>query len=234
MAERTRTALIVGASRGLGLGLSVELARRGWQVIATVRTAEVPAGLATAVAKSAGRISTAVVDVDSVASVEALVAALSRRKLDLLFLNAGVAGPKHQSVDEVTPDRAGCACSPPIRLRRYELRGACCPMSLMAEPSRSCRREWVRLQTTCLVAWTCIAPARRRSTHLHAVSSPPLRTTARSVVLTLHPGWVRTDMGGTAAPLSIAESVSGLADLIEAPRTAKHRFLDYQGAELPW
>jgi NAD(P)-dependent dehydrogenase (short-subunit alcohol dehydrogenase family) len=67
MTGHKRTALVVGASRGLGLGLATELARRGWQVIATVRSA-VPADLAAAVAKSSGRISTSVVDVDSIAS----------------------------------------------------------------------------------------------------------------------------------------------------------------------
>jgi NAD(P)-dependent dehydrogenase (short-subunit alcohol dehydrogenase family) len=53
-------------------------------------------------------------------------------------------------------------------------------------------------------------------------------------VLTMHPGWVRTDMGGDEAPLSIEESVRGLADVIERGGTEKHQFLDYAGNELPW
>ena len=53
-------------------------------------------------------------------------------------------------------------------------------------------------------------------------------------VFTMHPGWVRTAMGGPDAPLAIEESVAGLADVIEARRVLGHRFLDYQGAELPW
>ena len=52
-------------------------------------------------------------------------------------------------------------------------------------------------------------------------------------VLTMHPGWVRTDMGGQSAPLS-EESVAGLADVIEAGQPPGHRFIDYQGAELAW
>ena len=53
-------------------------------------------------------------------------------------------------------------------------------------------------------------------------------------VLSMHPGWVRTAMGGPDAPLAIEESVAGLADVIEASRPPGHHFIDYQGAELPW
>jgi NAD(P)-dependent dehydrogenase (short-subunit alcohol dehydrogenase family) len=233
MAERTRTALIIGASRGLGLGLAVELAHRGWQVIATARTAEVPAGLAAAVAKSAGRISTAVVDVDLSASVEALVAALSRRKLDLLFLNAGVAGPKHQSVDQVTSTELAALLTTnaiaPVRIARRLLPNVIDGGSIAFMSSRM----------------GSVADNLSGGMDLYRASKAALNSLTRSFVataahdrkvsvLTLHPGWVRTDMGGTAAPLSIAESVSGLADVIESTQAVKHRFLDYQGAELPW
>jgi hypothetical protein len=54
------------------------------------------------------------------------------------------------------------------------------------------------------------------------------------VVLNLHPGWVRTDMGGPSAPVGVEESVRGLADVLDVQRNAGHRYLDYQGRELPW
>jgi NAD(P)-dependent dehydrogenase (short-subunit alcohol dehydrogenase family) len=54
-------------------------------------------------------------------------------------------------------------------------------------------------------------------------------------VLTLHPGWVRTDMGGPGAPLSVQDSVRGLADVLERERgSGAHRFLDYAGHEVAW
>jgi NAD(P)-dependent dehydrogenase (short-subunit alcohol dehydrogenase family) len=233
MSEHKRTALIVGASRGLGLGLATELARRGWQVIATMRSAEVPAGLAAAVAKSAGRISTATVDVDSVASVDALVAGLARRKLDLLFVNAGIAGPKHQSVDAVTSEELVALFTTntiaPLRIARRLLPGVADGGTIAFMSSRM----------------GSVADNLSGGMDLYRASKAALNSLTRSfvataahdrkvAVLTLHPGWVRTDMGGAAAPLSIAESVSGLVDVIETPQTAKHRFLDYQGAELPW
>ncbi|MEO8307795.1 MAG: SDR family oxidoreductase [Pseudomonadota bacterium] len=233
MSEHKRTAMIVGASRGLGLGLARELAHRGWQVIATVRSASVPGELATAIAKSSGRLSTATVDVDSTASVDALVAALSGRKLDLLFINAGVAGPKHQSVDLVSAQELAAVFTTnaiaPVRIARRLLANVIDGGTVAFMSSRM----------------GSVADNLSGGMDLYRASKAALNSLTRSfvatvahdrkvAVLTLHPGWVRTDMGGGAAPLSIAESVGGLVDVLETPQSVKHRFLDYQGTELPW
>jgi NAD(P)-dependent dehydrogenase (short-subunit alcohol dehydrogenase family) len=57
----------------------------------------------------------------------------------------------------------------------------------------------------------------------------------RVTVLAIHPGWVRTDMGGDHAPVGIAESVKGVVDVLESRAgTLRHGFLDYNGRELAW
>jgi NAD(P)-dependent dehydrogenase (short-subunit alcohol dehydrogenase family) len=57
----------------------------------------------------------------------------------------------------------------------------------------------------------------------------------RITVLAIHPGWVRTDMGGPAAPVGIEESVRGVLDVVEARAgTLRHGFVDYRGVELAW
>jgi NAD(P)-dependent dehydrogenase (short-subunit alcohol dehydrogenase family) len=54
-------------------------------------------------------------------------------------------------------------------------------------------------------------------------------------MVSLHPGWVRTDMAGPSAPLSVEESAAGIVAVIEAQSGAhQHRFLDYTGKEIPW
>jgi NAD(P)-dependent dehydrogenase (short-subunit alcohol dehydrogenase family) len=54
-------------------------------------------------------------------------------------------------------------------------------------------------------------------------------------VLTVHPGWVRTDMGGANADIDVETSVRGIADVLDAQAGAGgHQFLDYRGETIPW
>jgi NAD(P)-dependent dehydrogenase (short-subunit alcohol dehydrogenase family) len=57
----------------------------------------------------------------------------------------------------------------------------------------------------------------------------------RVTVVTLHPGWVRTDMGGPSAAVSVEDSAKGMVDVMLAERGKhRHRFVDYQGREIAW
>jgi len=61
------------------------------------------------------------------------------------------------------------------------------------------------------------------------------RQTHHACCIVLHPGWVRTDMGGDNAPLDVAQSVSGMRHVLaQVTRAENGRFLQYDGAELPW
>lgn len=233
MPDRQKTALIVGASRGLGLGLASELAHRGWRVIATTRAAVPEEELANAVKASAGRMTTAVIDIDLPASVDALVRGLAGRRLDLLFLNAGVAGPKDQSVGAVTPGELGALFTTnaiaPVRL-------ACRLLPSVVDGGTVAFMS-SRMGSVADNLSGGMDLYRASKAALNSLTRSFVATAARDrkvTVLTMHPGWVRTSMGGSAAPLGIPESVRGLADVIESRQAVKHRFLDFQGAELPW
>jgi len=57
----------------------------------------------------------------------------------------------------------------------------------------------------------------------------------RVTVLAVAPGWVRTDMGGRGASLSVEESVRGIVDVLESRAgTGRHGFVDYRGREVEW
>lgn len=227
-----KTVLLIGASRGLGLGLAGELARRGWQVIATARDPARATELA-ALAERTGRIEIERLDVDDVGQLEALASRLASRSIDLLFLNAGVSGPRDQSVSDLSRENVAQvmwtnALSPVRiagRLLPLMVTGGCVAFmsSIMGSISGNSSGGF----------------------ELYRISKTSLNMLARGfaatagkdkslVVLNLHPGWVRTDMGGPSAPVGVEESVRGLADVIETRRGAGHRYLDYQGRELPW
>ena len=91
-APKPRTALIVGASRGLGLGLVREYLGRGWVVIATVRDDAGEAAVKTL--RADGRLTVHRTDVTSDADIQRLSGAV-KEPIDLLLLNAGIIGSAH-------------------------------------------------------------------------------------------------------------------------------------------
>lgn len=233
MSKPGRTALIVGASRGLGLGLAEELVRRGWRVIATARSRDPGGKLERAATSSGGKLSVESVDLNDTSVVDSFCRRLSGQHLDLLFLNAGVSGPKHQSVDAVTEAELGALlmtnATAPLRIARRLLPNVVDGGTIAFMSSRM--GSVADNQSGGMDLYRASKAALNSLTRGFAATAAPDRKVS---VLTLHPGWVRTDMGGASAPLSIEQSVTGVADVLEAPRTARHVFLDYQGLELPW
>jgi len=226
-----KTAIIIGASRGIGLALAGELASRGWQVTATARG--VAPDLAALAAASNGQLTLATVDIDDVASCAALDVALTGQDFDLVFVNAGTYGPAHQSVDEVTAADMGALM----------MTNAIAPVRLAKRLLPKVRAGGTIALMSSIVG--SVALADTGTAALYRASKAGLNIIARGfyveqvatrglTLLNLHPGWVKTDMGGPKAPVEIADSVCGLADVIAANTSGGHHYLDYQGNILPW
>ena len=214
--------LIVGASRGLGLGLVRELAGRGWTVTGTVRSAADRAGV-----EAAGGAS-AIADITDAAAV----AALPPTQLDLLFINAGVMGPAHQDAGHATAEEVGALF----------LTNALAPVAAARILLDRIAPGGVLAFMTSIMG--SVAGNERGDMELYRASKAALNSLTRSMVakldhpltvLSLHPGWVRTDMGGDSADLDVETSVRGLVDVILARRgTPGSAYIDYSGTELPW
>ena len=97
-----KTALIIGASRGLGLGLVKQLLQDGWDVTATVRDPSKADAL-----KAVGPVQIEKLDMDDQQAVIALSQRLKDRTFDLLFVNAGVKGPANQEPGHATLAEVG-------------------------------------------------------------------------------------------------------------------------------
>lgn len=226
MGTMKRQALIIGASRGLGLGLVDELSRRGWSVTATTRGAAKDTGVHAA--------HWLTLDINKPDSIKQFLPQVQGQKFDLIFVNAGISGPEHQSAMDATPEEIlelfQTNTVSPIRIAQHLLAQRNPVGSVLAfmssqlgslghnasghKPLYSASKAALNMMTRNLVA---------------EVADP------RLTVLSIHPGWVKTDMGGDAAPLTIATSVKGVVDQIEhASGKGGHGYIDYQGHSLPW
>ncbi len=232
MTPPTETILIVGASRGLGLGLAREYAKRGWRVIGTVRTAEPPTGLHTLAAERPDSVRVELADINFPDQVAALRARLAGERLDILFVNAGISnGPAETlpqtSTDAFTTLMVTNALSPLRVIEAFAdlvpADGVIAAMSSgLGSVANNTRGEW----------------------EIYRASKAALNTLLRSfavrrggsrTVLSITPGWVRTDMGGPNAVLDIETSVTGMVAAIAARRgRAGSAYVDYQGNDVPW
>jgi NAD(P)-dependent dehydrogenase (short-subunit alcohol dehydrogenase family) len=227
--ETAKTALIVGASRGLGLGLAKELLDRGWNVTATVRSAPKHSELM----EYHGKVTLDTLDINNLAAVEAFVNRVHGLLFDVVFINAGIGGPDGKTAETVTPDE----------MTHLFMTNAISPVRLAYK-----LLPVVKPETGILAFMTSILGSIERNDHgmapLYSASKAALNQLTRGFVagmkqhitiLSLHPGWVKTDMGGPHADIDVGTSVRGLADVLEAKAgSLAHEFLDYRGETIPW
>ena len=95
---QAKTALVIGASRGLGLGLVNRLREDGWAVTATVRNPQQPGELADTPGVRIEQL-----EMNDTAQLDGLKQRLAGQVFDLVFINAGVMGPLPQDLEAVTP-----------------------------------------------------------------------------------------------------------------------------------
>lgn len=228
MTQSQKRALIVGASRGLGLGLVETFLARGWHVTATQRSPS--PGLARHAAESL-RVETA--DIDDAASVAALHERLASERFDLIFVVAGVATQAHDPLHAVPravaaqvylTNAVSPVCFAEAFLDRLAPGGSIALMSsILGSVSLNESGGW----ETYRASKAALNSLARSFEIRHRAENLP--------VLILHPGWVRTDMGGAEADIDVATSVTGLADVIEAQLGRPGaQYLDYKGGTLPW
>jgi NAD(P)-dependent dehydrogenase (short-subunit alcohol dehydrogenase family) len=227
-----QTVLIIGASRGLGYALAAEYLARGWRVTATVRGAG-PTGLPDLAASSAGRLVVETVDITVPEQVAALHERLAEATFDLLFVNAGVTNGPGETVADVSTDT----------FVRLMVTNALSPVRVVET-----LRDLVAPNGTIAVMSSgqgSIANNTKGGFEVYRASKSALNQLMRSfaarhagdphTLLLIAPGWVQTDLGGPAAPLTIDQSIPGVVDTIEAQAgRGGLQYLDYRGQTVSW
>jgi NAD(P)-dependent dehydrogenase (short-subunit alcohol dehydrogenase family) len=224
--------LLIGASRGLGFAMVEEYLKRGWRVIATGRKGATEK-LHQLSESTQGALEVEAVDITIPDQVAALHGRLKARRLDVLFVNAGVKNDDRETIADVSTEEfvrvmVTNSLSPMRIIEAFQ--GLVQPagtIGVMSSGQGSLTNntngnyEVYRGSKAALNMFMRSFAARHRDD-------------ARTLLL-MAPGWVRTDMGGPDARLSIEESIPNLLSTIEAyeGRSGLH-YLDYLGRVVPW
>jgi len=227
--------LITGASRGIGLEFVRQYAQAGWRVYATCRNPERAQELTRLAAASHDSVSVHSLDVTDSRHIDAVREMLQGLPLDVLINNAGVLGPKLQGFGHIDVDAW-----------MYTMRvNAIAPLKLIDALVESLASGERRLVANLSSRMGSITDNGSGGYYIYRSSKAALNAVVRNaaldlaprgiMVVALHPGWVRTDMGGLAGELDPVHSVERMRTLLDRVRSADSGgFFDLDGTSIPW
>ncbi|MEH6637300.1 MAG: SDR family oxidoreductase [Halioglobus sp.] len=227
-ADNAGTVLVTGANRGLGLEFAKQLQEKGYKVIGTARNPEA----ATELKATGARVEQ--LDVASQSSVEALAKVLQGVPIDILINNAGMANRIDSSLATLDFDAMERTfqvnAMGPLRVTQALL------PNLQAAQGKTIinitsRLGSIELSTGGLYSYRTSKTALNQINKIVSVELAPQGYTS----IVMHPGWVKTDMGGADATLTIPESITGMLTVIDSLTIDKTgKFFNYNGEEIPW
>jgi NAD(P)-dependent dehydrogenase (short-subunit alcohol dehydrogenase family) len=227
-----KTVLVIGASRGLGFAMVEEYLKRGWRVIATGR-GHTTGRLRQLSQSTRGALEVEAVDITIPDQVVSLHDRLRSRRLDVLFVNAGVKNDDRETIADVSTEE----------FVRVMVTNSLSPMRVI-----EAFQDLVQPNGTIAIMSSgqgSVTNNVNGNYEVYRSSKAALNMLMRSfaarhandprTLLLMAPGWVRTDMGGPQARLGIEESIPNLLDTIEAHegRSGLH-YLDCLGRVVPW
>lgn len=221
------TALIVGASRGLGHAMAGELLARGWDVVGTVRDAATRTPLHDLADRSGGRLRVEHLDINEPAQLAPLHDRLAPRRLDVLFVNAGTAS-QEKTTEEFVRVMVTNVLSP---MRVIEaLEDLVPPTGLIGAMSSG--QGSITNNTT---GSREVYRASKAALNMLMRSYAARPASAGRALLLMAPGWIRTGLGGPEAPFTIEETIPQVVDVLLAKRDRPGlEYLDRFGKTVPW
>lgn len=219
-----KSALIVGASRGLGLGIARELIHRDWNFVATAR------GQNTKLQELSCQVE--MLDIDDSSQIAALKTRLGARSFDILFVNAGIASPQMEPIGDVSTDEF-------VRVMTTNALSVMRVVETLADNVSETGTIGVMSS-----GQGSVADNEGGGYELYRASKAALNMLMRSFaarrggqrsLLLLAPGWVQTDMGGPGAKFSLDEVIEPIVDTITGQSGKSGlRYLDRFGEPIRW
>jgi NAD(P)-dependent dehydrogenase (short-subunit alcohol dehydrogenase family) len=226
--------VVTGANRGIGLGLAKAYADRGDEVWAGARRPGEAKELQALAKSSAGRVHVLAVDVQKDDQVKAFAGAVADAPIDVLINNAGIASPWNVGLTDFDADEA-------MRCFDTNALGAIRMTRALIPNLRAARGKIVNM--TSLMG--SIDDNGSGRAYAYRMSKAALNMATRNIAnevrgfggiaVALHPGWVKTEMGGEGATEEIGDAVKRIVATIEGLTPEKSgRFWHAKGNELPW
>jgi len=228
------TILITGSNRGIGLEMSRQFAADGWRVLACSR--DLPRATALrALREQYPNLRLFQLDVTDYEHMAALARALEGEPIDILLNNAGYYGPKGVGFGHVDRDE----------WRRVLEANTIAPYMMAETFADNVAASDRRVIAVVSSKVGSIADNSSGGGYIYRSSKTAVNQVVKSLsidlrergisVIALHPGWVKTEMGGPNALISAEESAAGLKEvLLDTNLDNSGRFINYDGSEIPW
>jgi NAD(P)-dependent dehydrogenase (short-subunit alcohol dehydrogenase family) len=227
-----KTVLLIGASRGLGCAMAEEFLKRNWNVLGTVRGSARTA-LHELSQRAPGHIEIEHLDITEPDQVAALRSRLAGRTFDMLFVNAGVTNNPSETIGNVTTEE----------FIRVMVTNALSPMrvvealydSVVADGIVGVMSSGQGSVSNNTHGMREVYRGSKAALNMFMRSFAARHQADRRAKVLMAPGWVRTDMGGSDARLTIEESIPGVVNTLLAVQGHPGlQYLDYLGQTVPW
>lgn len=227
--------LITGASRGIGLEFAKQCVKQRWHAFATCRHPQTPGKLFEIARLSAGHVSVHLLDVADSSQIQALAYELRHEPIDILINNAGQYGSDAHEFGHV--DAADW-------LETFNV-NTIAPLKMAEAFIHNLERGSRKLIVNVSSKMGSMADNTSGGSYIYRSSKAGLNAVTKSLAIDLapkkitciavHPGWVKTDMGGPSALITPYQSVVQLLAIMQnVSLDDSGKFFDIDGSEIPW
>jgi len=227
--------LITGASRGIGLEMVRYGIEQNWRVFACCRHPQLADTLMSLAKLTSGRTSVHIADMYELATIQALSYELRNEPIDMLINNAGIYGSDKNKFGHVDVQSW---------INTFQV-NSIAPMKIAEAMIEQVRMGEQKIIACLSSKMGSMADNGSGGSYIYRSSKAALNAVVKSMAVdlrtdgikcvALHPGWVKTDMGGPNAEISTRESVTRMFEIMLAltPHDSG-RFIDIDGTDIPW